>query len=187
MDQGIAILITAAVAVFSLFATSAFSRRLLRKQHTYRVLEKMNDWDRFDEALSGASKLIHHDLIPRLNCAEDEPACDMLDFLLSHYEFIAASIICGDVDERLVKKVEESRMCRVYLKFIDYVDSNRIDRKNDQIWENLEFMAYRWAVEKTDSFDNWLEWIAGRPFMGNFQNQREEIAASLHAEAIKIR
>jgi hypothetical protein len=54
VDQGVAILITAVVAGVSIFVTGTFNRRLMRKQHTYRVLERMNPWKRFDDAVARA-------------------------------------------------------------------------------------------------------------------------------------
>lgn len=179
MDQGVAILVTAVAAVISILISGTFNRRLMRKQHTYRVLERMNPWKRFDRAVSEASKLIKAGRIPDIDCAADEPQCDNLDFILNHYEFISAAIVCGDIDEALVKKVEDGRMRRVYLKFLPYIEQNRAARGDLEMWENLEFLVYRWEVQRKDPLDDMLSWVVGRPFIGSFQSIRPVVAASL--------
>lgn len=187
MDQGVAILITAFVAVVSIFLTGTFNRRLMRKQHTYRVLERMNPWKRFDKAVSRAAKLISDGKMPDVILASDESECDNLDFILNHYEFISAAIICGDVDEALVKRVEDGRMRRTYLKFLPYVEQNRSVRSDIKMWENLEFLVYRWELAKADELDQVIDWLRGKPSLGNFENERTQIAAALRELAVQIK
>jgi hypothetical protein len=187
VDQGIAILITAVVAGSSIFVTGTFNRRLMRKQHTYRVLERMNPWKRFDKAVGRAAKLIAAGRIPNVDVASDEEECDNLDFILNHYEFISAAIICGDVDEALVRRVEDGRMRRTYLKFLPYVDQNRQSRNDIKMWESLEFLVHRWEVAKVDDAGNLIDWFRGKPSIGNFHNERDEVAKALHELAKKIK
>ncbi|MGQ7830530.1 DUF4760 domain-containing protein [Altererythrobacter sp. Z27] len=187
MDQGVAILISAVIAVTSLFITGTFNRRLMRKQHTYQVLEKLNPSERFDEAVSKAAKLISDGRMPRLDCREDEAECDNLDFILNHYEFISAAIVCGDVDEKLVRRVEDGRMRRTYLKFLPYIEDNRELRSDIKMWENLEFLIHRWELQESDQFTNFVDRLIGRPPLANFHNERAEIATSLRDLAARIK
>ena len=187
VDQGIAILVTAIVAVTSIFLTGVFNRRLARKQHTYRILEKMNDWERFDQAFLRAAKIIQARRIPKMNCTEDEEDCDTLDFILNYYEFIAAAILSGEVEEELVRRVEESRMCRVYLRLIDYIFQNRVARQNETIWEHLELITFRWLTKSKVSAPDLVERLVGHPLHQNFHNERDEVRGFLMHEAQKIR
>jgi Domain of unknown function (DUF4760) len=122
-----------------------------------------------------------------VHSASDEAECDNLDFILNHYEFVSAAIICGDVDEALVRRVEDGRMRRTYLKFLPYVDQNRQVRNDYKMWENLEFLVYRWEVAKVDDFGSMIDWFRGRPSLGNFHNERTEVAKALHELATKIK
>ena len=186
VDQGIAILVTAFVAVVSIFLTGLFNRRLARKQHTYRVLEKMNDWERFDAAFLKASNLIQARKIPSLSCNEDESDCDTLDFILNHYEFLAAAILTGDIEEKLVRSVEESRMCRVFLRLHTYVSQNRVARGNEKMWEHLELIVYRWLKEPKPERASWIEMAIGKPLHQNFHNERDQIRTYLSCRASQI-
>jgi hypothetical protein len=129
------------MAILGIFYTSRQQRKLLRKQHTYQVIEKLNDWKEFDANLDFASRLIKAGKIPRLCDEKNKEDCERIDLILNYYEFLCAAIIAGDIDEGLVRSVEESRLTRCFLKFIDYIQENRDDRGTQIIWENLEFMT----------------------------------------------
>ncbi|MFL6857669.1 MAG: DUF4760 domain-containing protein [Allosphingosinicella sp.] len=187
MDEGIAVIIAAILAILGIFYASRQQRKMLRKQHTYQVIEKLNDWPVFDQNLDFASSLIKADKVPRLCRDHDKENCDKIDFLLNYYEFLSAAVIAGDIDESLVRRVEESRLCRLYLKFLPYVQENRDDRDSDKIWENLEFLCYRWAVDPHDPLGDLLSLILLRPLMAPFYADRQAVAAALREYRTRIK
>jgi hypothetical protein len=175
MDEGWAVIIAAAMAIVGILYSSRQQRKLLRKQHTYAVLDKMNDWKKLDDDLEFASKLIKAGQVPRLCDDQNESACERIDFLLNHYEFLSAAIISGDIDEGLVRKVEELRLTRLFLKFMDYIAENREDRGTNMMWENLEYMCHRWTVAKDDKYQDMLDRALLRPALASFQVVRPSV------------
>src|SRR3712207_5886170 len=105
-DEGWAVIIAAFMAIAGILYSSKESRKALRKQHTYNVLDKMNDWDKLDEAYDKARAMMNEGKVPSRCKDADREICDTLDFLLNHYEFLAAAIVSGDLDEGLVKRIE---------------------------------------------------------------------------------
>lgn len=187
MDQGIAVIIAAAVAILGIFYTARQQRKMLRKQHTFQVIDRLNDWEAMDWHVDFAAGLIRRGAIPQI-CNEGQKAdCDKLDWLLNYYEFLASAIICGDIDEELVKRTEESRLCRSYLKLLPYVREAREDRDDDKTWENLEFLVYRWVKPRADQYDQLLDRFFLRPTINNYHHMREEIAAFLDVKSANIR
>jgi hypothetical protein len=139
------------------------------------VLDKINDWEKFDKDLDFASGLIKAGRIPRLCDKRQKPTCDRIDFLLNHYEFLSAAIISGDMDEGLVRRVEESRLTRMFLKFIDYIAENRDERASNGMWENLEFICYRWKIAKPDPYERLWDRMLIRLEMNTFRGRRDEV------------
>lgn len=187
MDEGIAVIIAACLAILGIMYASRQQRKMLRKQHTYQVIEKLNDWKDFDERMDFASGLIRAGKVPTLCDEAHKENCDKIDFLLNYYEFLSSAIIAGDVDEGLVRRVEETRLSRLYLKFIEYVRENRDERDSRLLWENLEFMCYRWKLERDDAFGAIVTWFALRPSTARFHQQRDEIDAALKDYSRKIK
>jgi len=187
MDEGIAVLIAAAMAILGILYSSRQQRKLLRKQHTYQVLDKMNDWPKFEADLDFASALIKEKRIPRICDEAHKKDCERIDFLLNQYEFLSAAIISGDMDEGLVRGVEESRLTRIFLKFIDYIQENREDRDTLIMWENVEFMCYRWKVARPDPFEALFDRLLIRLAMTDFRHRRSEIWGALIEQSKKIK
>ena len=179
IEEGLAIIIAAVLAIAGIVYTARQQRRMLRKQHTYQVLDKLNDWKEYEDNLDFAASLIKEGKVPNTCKAADKKACDKLDFLLNLYEFLASAIISGDIDEGLVKYVERDRLSRIYLKFIGYVHQNRAERDNDRIWENLEFMCHRWSATSADPFPGLIDRFRLKPSMNTFFSQRAEIRGAL--------
>lgn len=181
MDQGLAVITAAILAIAGIFYTSRQQRKVARKQHTYQVLDKLNDWADFDKKLDSARQfgLSKRKLDPA--CATDKTDCDIIDFVLNYYEFLSSAIICGDVDEELVRRVEEERLSRAYLKFMYYISAVRLLEKAPGYWENLEFICYRWRVEKRDELERVIDGFRLRPSMSHYQARREQVRDELYA------
>ncbi|HEX8579698.1 MAG TPA: DUF4760 domain-containing protein [Allosphingosinicella sp.] len=187
MDEGISVIIAAVLAILGIFYASRQQRKMLRKQHTYQVLEKLNDWSDFEKNLDFASSLIRAGKVPRLCGESDKDSCDKIDFLLNYYEFLASAIIAGDIDEGLVRRVEQSRLCRLYLKFLPYIEENREDRESSSMWENLEFMCHRWTLGRSDPFEAALTLFLLRPSAAHFHNDRDAIAIALREHSSRMK
>lgn len=174
MDEGIAIIVAAAAAIAGIFLTSRQQRRLYRREHTHKVLDKLYDWSDFNKNWTSAVSFLSRGEPLSLS---DSPATsrDAIDFILNYYEFVAGSIVSGDLDESLIRRVEEHRMCRIYLRNLTYVDAIREHYGTNTSWEHLEFICYRWKIVHQDIFDNIYYWITGRPPMGPFMGRRKEI------------
>jgi Domain of unknown function (DUF4760) len=181
MNEGLAIIVAAILAILGIFYTSRQQRKLLRKQHTYQVLDKLNDWGEFQENYDFAASLIKSgDPVP-------ESHEHRIDFLLNYYEFLAAAIIAGDIDEALVRRVEESRLCRLFLKLLPYVEQNRRELASEKLWENMEFICHRWAVHQDDEFEAAMTALALRPSITDFRGRRSEVMEALRQKAAAIR
>jgi hypothetical protein len=186
MDEGVAVLIAAFLAIGGVFLNSRQQRMLLRKQHTHAVLDKMNYWKEFDEGLEFAHSLSKSKRILKI-CEQDRKECEKLDFILNHYEFLSAAIISGDIDEGLVKRVEMDRLTRMYFKFIYYIEAVRDDKGSELIWTDLEFMTYRWAVAGRDPMEALVNRVMLRPSTSSYDSDREAIRSRLkeHARTVK--
>lgn len=179
MDEGYAIILASVMAICGIFITSSLQRSLLRKQHTYDVLDKMNAWDDLEKNIKALSQMVKSQSIPSIKDSSAEKKCDQIDFVLNHYEFICASIISGDLDESLVRRIEKSRICRSYLKTIQYIFENRADRQTDSMWENIELICYRWMIEKNDSYESFMDRLFGKIHVQTYQQKRLEIGQKL--------
>lgn len=186
MDEGIAVIVAAIMAILGIFYSGRQQRKMLRKQHTFQVIEKLNGSKELDKHVDYASKMLKTNTVPRLCDENNEADCEKIDFLLNYYEFLACAVVSGDIDEELVRLMERSRLCRSYLQFIPYIEENRQERGSDQLWENLEFIAYRWLLPKPDPFDGLVSVFLMRPAIGTYYLKREEISAFLHRERAKL-
>lgn len=178
-DEGWAVILAAVFAILGIFYTSRQQRKMLRKQHTFQVLDKLNDWKEFDRCLDKAARMARDGRIPSISRDADRPDCETIDFLLNYYEFLASAIICGDIDEELTRRMERARLCRIYLRFLPYIAENRIDSRSVHLWENLEFMCYRWSFPEEDRFDRLVDTVRLRPTVQHYNFKRDEIAEKL--------
>lgn len=183
MDQPQAILTAATMAILGILYTARQQRKAIRKQHTYGVLDKLNDWEKFDTNYDYARKLMKAGEVPSSRKTSGRESAERIEFLLNHYEFLSACIIRGDIDESLVRLVEEGRLTRVFLKFMPYVEEVRSDLNSKEIWENVEFICHRWAVEPRDPFDSALSGFLLRPSKATFDSNREEAWKALQQKA----
>lgn len=179
MDQGYAVIIAAMMAIAGIFYTSRQQRKMLRKQHTFKVIEKLSGWDQLDACNTHAGKLAKRGKMPSLARKRDTKDCEKLDFLLNYYEVLASAIICGDVDEELMRRMERSRLVRCYLQFLPYIEENRSEMKTEEIWENLEFITYRWTVTRVDPADSLIDRVRMRPTVEHLSARRDELSTFL--------
>jgi hypothetical protein len=175
LDEGIAVILAAVMAILGIFYTARLQRKMLRKQHTFQVIDKLNGWKELDECADFAAKLIRAGKVPTLCDDIHAESCEKIDFLLNYYEVLASAVICGDVDEELVFRMERGRLTRAYLAFIPYIDENRQDMLSLKLWENLEFLTYRWLSAKGDAFETLVDQMRLRPTVTGYDFRRDEI------------
>ena len=162
-----------AILVAAVFATSGWvytarkSRTLARKQHTINIL--------LNSSMS-AMKISAQDTLRKyLDETHDFPQKDSDDynsiipdlrFLLNHYEFIAAGIRRGDIDEFLVLDTERRSILTAYEKTKHYIFALRNDRRSQSIYEHLEWLHARWESKPPGKIKCCCEWIKGSPIHG---------------------
>lgn len=186
MDEGLSIIVAAAMAILGIFYTSRQQRKLLRKQHTFQIIDRLNGWKELEDCVEHAAKLIKAGKVPCLGVDDHADDCAKVEFLLNYYEVLASAVICGDIDEELLRRMERGRLTRTYLRFLPYIVEVRDDDKNIRLWENLEFITYRWEKGQHDNFDVLLDRIMLRPTIQNLEQRREEVAAYLWAQRDKL-
>lgn len=174
------------MAIAGIFYTSRQQRKLLRKQHTFQVIDRLNGWAELEDCVNHAVALIKKGRIPSLAVKAHARDCAKIEFLLNYYEVLASAVICGDVDEELMRRMERGRLTRTYLKFLPYVEEVRTDDNNIRVWENLEFITYRWERGQHDHFDALVDRMMMRPTIQHLEFQREEVKAYLWEQRGKL-
>lgn len=164
LDRGWSIICAAIIAILGLMYTARQERRRLRREHTHRVLDKLNDWQSLDKNLAVLRK--HFDSGTSLNINDPSQASiqTSADWVLDRYEFVAAAVLSGDLDENLIRQVEEGSMCRPTLLLYDYISQARELEGRNTIYENLEFITLRWRKRKISKIFSWpIDAFVGRP------------------------
>ena len=162
MDTGLAILISAVLATVGWLYSGHLNRVMERKQHTYRIVIRQKDDEEFAEALPVVRALIRKDNIP--DSQDDEARADdirRIDYLLNHYEFLCAAICAGDVDEKLVRACDETRIKRLHETMTGYI--SRARETQPTAFEHLEFIAGRWTSDERTRASKCYEFFFLRP------------------------
>lgn len=145
MFTGVAIIISTGFATLGWLYTGRLQRLMDRRQHTYRIIIRQQDDEKFSVALERIRSLLEKGKIPRPDDETSREDVDKIDYLLNHYEFIAAAIWVGDVDEQLMKLCEYSRITKLHVKMADYINDCREYREQPTMFENLESLSSRWT------------------------------------------
>ena len=155
-------LIGAALATCGWVYTARRGRVSAKKQHTINVLMQ----GEFNEQFKKAEKLIS----PHKNCGAlleistlSQPEKDAFQFVLNHYEFLAAGIRNGDFDERLVLDTLRSTIINLFETCENSIYTMRNSRKRQSFYEHLEWLHARWRRKKQKFWTRAIEWIIGRP------------------------
>lgn len=88
---------------------------------------------------------------------------DKLDHILNHYEFIAAAIWCGDVDEKLIRMCDETLILALRGRLKVYIDEKKKARKQPSMWEHLDKLAIRWGEPQPTRVVRLYELATQRP------------------------
>jgi uncharacterized protein DUF4760 len=117
MNSGIAILISAALATAGWLWNGHLQRLANRRQHTYAIILKQQDDELYDGSLMTLRRLAKTSLTKRTFAKLTDKDINHLDYILNYYEFLAASIWCGDIDERLIKMCDETTIRSLVFPF----------------------------------------------------------------------
>lgn len=127
------------------------------------IILKQQDDKRFEAALEHLRSLLKEKDIPPVDDSDRKTDQDHLDYLLNYYEFLCAAIWCGDVDEKLIRLCEETRLRNLNSKLSGYISDNRKTHRQLTLWKNLEDMAVRWGKRRQPSSYRMYEVYALKP------------------------
>ena len=92
--------------------------------------------------------------------------------ILNHYEFVAAAIRNGDLDERLIKDSERSSCMQLYRCCEAYIWALRDSRDRMSIYEHLEWLYQRWEVKQPGWLQRQWEAFRDAPMYGKRNNNK---------------
>lgn len=162
------IVISAVVAILGWLYAARRQRNLSRKQHTFNAVLWGSTNDRYIAAMDK--------IRPRMQAGQpiqvvalDDAEQTAVRFLLNHYEFIAAAIRIGDIDEQLFKWAERSIVVLLFTVFEPYVYTRRSDRNRDTMFEHIEWLKRRWT-QTLPWYKRWIEAMRAKPTFGPKRN-----------------
>jgi len=144
MDTGWAILLSASFASVGWYVTNRNQQIMSRRQHTYRVFEDYRNKTEHTDSLKTVYQLAFDENIP--NHLDKARADDIkkIIYVLNHYEFIAAAIFNGDVDEGFFRSCELTTIMRLPLYCEVFIDERKEFRKQRTAYKNLIDLSTRW-------------------------------------------
>lgn len=163
MDTGLAIFVGAILATTGWLYGGRLQRLTARGHHTYQIVTRQQDDQRFIKSLETARLLIKDGSLLNLKDNSLKEQRNDLDYLLNHYEFLSAAIWRGDIDEKLMKSCEKSRLTSLFNQTKIYIDESRKTAKQPSMWENLERLAGRWGAWSPSPAERIYEVVMMRP------------------------
>jgi len=180
MDTGWAILLSAGIASVGWYVTNRNQQVMSRRQHTYRVFEDYRTEEVYTDCVKTTYRLAP-DNIP--NPADDKRITDIekIIYVLNHYEFIAAAIFNGDVDEGFFKSCEYTTIVRLPLWYEKFIKERIKIRKQKTAYKNLIDLSSRWLDTRQKTTMNRIyEFFMMRPYrkLPNKMKKTDVILAS---------
>jgi Domain of unknown function (DUF4760) len=163
---------TATVAIFAGGAatvgwiyTARRTRHNSRKQHTVTVLLQIALNDKFHkDYLAIVPSLRDNNIKDKILVENNEPIKVSLSVVLGMYEFVAAGVRNGDLDERLVSDFKRTEITTVAKLCDSYITHLR--RKNSTTYEHLLWLCARWNQMNRKKCPKFAEWLIERPLRG---------------------
>lgn len=146
---------------------------LARKQHSLNVMLTASFNKEFRDAYKIIAPFIRANNLPTIG-ADDNGNNDLreaLRLVLNHYEFVAAGIRNGDMDEVLIRDSERGTILTIFESLRKYIESLRNTRRRRSINEHLEWLHRRWETSPPGRIQRLIEAVRGKPFSG----QRERV------------
>lgn len=153
--------------------TARRARTLARKQHTFDALLNASFDRDFRNALELLMPYLRANKLPNINIDEENGLWQPLRMVLNHYEFIAASIRNGDIDEVMVRDSKRGTIITLFECSKNYIDSLRRGRRRRAIYEHLEWLHKRWEKAPPNRGQRCLEFILGHPLKGQVERVRD--------------
>lgn len=163
MDIGLAIFGGAILATAGWVFGQRQNRKLTRIEHTFRILDKYRDDDAHWKAIERFVGMAKRDDLPTPD--DDHRAEDIaaLRKLLTHYEYIAAGIFVGGIDEQIVRECDRGNIVNLSQYGMDYIRRVRESRGRQTIYRNLTDLGKRWQRPPSPVHIQLIEYIRMRP------------------------
>ncbi|MGD9657978.1 MAG: DUF4760 domain-containing protein [Methylocystis sp.] len=164
LDTPAAALFAAIFVTMGWVYTARRARDLSRKQHTCNVILQSS----LDRGLNEASAK----LIPLIRSGDIDSLQDgtiereAFRLVANHYEFLAAGIRNGDLDERLMRDCLYTQLIEFYYKSSNFIWRQRDIRRRQTIYEHLEWLYLRWEKTKPGFYQRWFELLLSEPLAG---------------------
>ncbi len=165
IELPIAILITGGLATAGWIHASRRQRGLSRKQHTFDALLTTSLDHTYQRAYGRVSSAMRHGPCPD-DLGKQPKLFHDLAMLLNFYEFMAAGLRNGDIDERLLRDSEGGFILALYRWAEAYVFGTRSRRERAAIYEHYEWLYDRWEAKPIGRMARAVEYIRLRPLYG---------------------
>lgn len=141
------------------------NRSLSRKQHTFNALLDMSFNKTIEDRIANLSLHLRNGAWPD----PIDPIKNDLRTLLGHYEFLAAAIRNGIVDEKLLWDSDRALVVRLIELSLPYIKDQRNkstrkteDEKN-KMYEHIIWLFHRWTDAQPCPPQKLIEFFWGRP------------------------
>jgi hypothetical protein len=146
------------------------ARQIARKQHTINIILQAT----FNSDFRKSVRLISHHLKdrycpPNVLESDDIEIRDAYRFILNHYEFLAAGIRNGDLDEQLIIDNERGTILVIYKTCEAMIFSVRNSRERVSLYEHMEWLQKRWLKARSP-IAKAVELVIARPLAGARHN-----------------
>ncbi|MCH7540273.1 MAG: DUF4760 domain-containing protein [Proteobacteria bacterium] len=166
MEPSDYVLIAAVIlATIGWIITVIINRSLSRKQHTFNALLEMSFHDKLESCIANLSPHLRSGKLP----SPIGPIEKDLKLLLNHYEFLAAAIRNGIVNEKLLADSDKPLVVRLVETSKIYIKSERSksvrkteDEKN-KMYEHIVWLFRRWTDAQPCPPQKLIEFFWGRP------------------------
>ena len=135
-----------------------------RRMHTYQVRKDYRNSERFLTALERARELVGEKDIPSPKDTAREDDIKAIRIVLDQFEFLAASIFNGDIDEAFMKDCEYTLISTAPRYFQDFIDESRRPGPQPTLYRGLDHLALRWTTKPPGFLQRKVEWVRMRPY-----------------------
>lgn len=168
-----AILIAAIMATAGWVYTIRRHRIIARKQHTFNALLTASFSQDYNKSIQILSPYLRMRTKIKIGKDQDEEVVSCLRFLLNHYEFLAAAVRIGDIDEKLLKRTERGLILSAIISGENYIYNQRDGPTRKAVYEHLDWLYRRWTSEPPGLIQLIFEGFWGNPWRGRLEHIEE--------------
>jgi len=162
MDTGIAILISAAAATCGWFFYNRAQRQTNRRHQTFQIFHDYRLGGNRAEDITKIHDLVKANNLPDPYDQDRRNEVRLIDDVFNYYEFVAASVFNGDMDEAIVKSCEQSMITSFVKDLKPYVTASQENQPT--VFNNLLALANRWENNHLTWLHRLYEWWKMRPY-----------------------